>query len=148
VHIVGDGPQRTALSALIKNLGISDHVILHGNVDRMILSVLYAKANCFVLPSRSEGWTLSIIEAMASRVPVIMTDVGFAGEVIKHEKNGLVVPVDGEKALTQALELLMSNVALRKRLSESAYAYFENYWTSDRILAGYKESWHNALIHK
>jgi glycosyltransferase involved in cell wall biosynthesis len=114
----------------------------------MILSVLYAKANCFVLPSRSEGWTLSIIEAMASRVPVIMTDVGFAGEVIKHEKNGLVVPVDGEKALTQALELLMSNVALRKRLSESAYAYFENYWTSDRILAGYKESWHNALIHK
>jgi len=78
--IVGDGPERERLQQLAKDLGIGDKVKFVGLVDNP--DSFYASADAFLLTSNKEGWGLVVIEAGSFGLPVIMTDVGCAGEVV------------------------------------------------------------------
>jgi glycosyltransferase involved in cell wall biosynthesis len=73
----------------------------------------------YVQPSYFEGWGLAVIEAAAAGVPIVMTDVGCAGEIIKDGENGLVVPPGNVTALAEALERVMKDEALRSALAEA-----------------------------
>lgn len=116
--IVGDGSQRADLEKRARSFHVGDAVLFAGKADdvRPYLS----RAAIYVQPSYFEGWGMAVIEAAASGLPIVMTDVGCAGEVIKDGESGLVVPPGDASALAGALERAYADAALRSTLAEGA----------------------------
>jgi len=97
--IIGDGPERSALEALVSQSGLSDRVHFPGFVQPAEMATWYAMADLFVLPS-SETWGVVVIEALASGLPVILSDeVGCHPDAINDPAVGSVVPVGDSDAL-------------------------------------------------
>jgi sugar transferase (PEP-CTERM/EpsH1 system associated) len=99
--LVGDGPEKRNLESVRKRLPIGDRVLFLGERDDVdkILSAF----DFFVLPSRNEGISNTILEAMATGLPVIATDVGGNPELVKHGCTGLLFPPGDCEALVNAL---------------------------------------------
>ena len=112
VTLVGDGPEREAVEAEAHSLGLD--VELAGS--RCDVAELLARADVFVLSSRSEGAPISILEAMAAGLPVVASDVGGVPELVVDGVTGLLVPPGDPAALAAALERLLADAALRRRL--------------------------------
>jgi glycosyltransferase involved in cell wall biosynthesis len=112
--IVGDGPDRPALESEIRRLDLEPVVQLAG--ERTDVPELLAAADVFVLSSRSEGLPLSILEAMAAGLPVVATNVGGVPELVVEGETGFLVPPGDPQALAVALERLLGDSALRRRL--------------------------------
>jgi glycosyltransferase involved in cell wall biosynthesis len=105
--LVGEGEMREVIEQRIAELGLGASVELLGN--RNDIPELLARMDIFVLPSKREGFPVSILEAMAAGRPVVATDVGGVSEVISSGKNGLVVPPENPDALADALLFLLDN---------------------------------------
>jgi len=103
LDIVGDGPNRVEYEELTRKLGLQDIVHFHGLKTKQEVAEFMRKADVFVLPSEWENLPCVIIEAMASGLPVVATNVGGIPEIISNE-TGILVPPKDEWALTQALE--------------------------------------------
>jgi glycosyltransferase involved in cell wall biosynthesis len=116
--LAGDGPERGNLETQKSELGLSDSVALPGYIGDV--SHLLANADILVSPSRTECMPNSILEAMGSGVPVVGTDVGGVGEMIRNGIDGLLCPPRDSKALADAIERLIADASLAKRLAESA----------------------------
>ncbi len=148
LHIVGDGPDREVLQQQVSRLGVASQVVFHGRKEGIALGTYYRLCDSLILTSFAEGWPMVIFESMIAGLPIIMTDVGCAGEMIKDDVNGLIIPSDDYEVLAQAMERFMSEEGLMKRLVGHATRDIQNYWTRDQILAGYKQSWRKALDNK
>jgi len=86
------------------------------------LLLLFAEADLFVFPTRGDCLPLAVMEALASGLPVVTTDVGALAEAVTHGETGWVVPPNDPAALARALESLIADPAHRARLSASARA--------------------------
>ena len=115
--IVGDGPERARLEAEIRRLGLEGAVVLAG--DRDDVAAMLARADVFVLSSTSEGLPLSILEAMAAGLPVVASSVGGVPEAVEDGETGLLVPPRDPVRLAAALERLLVDPALRRRLGSN-----------------------------
>ncbi len=116
--LVGDGPEKKSLQHLVQNLGIENKIIFAGTTSdvRSFLQIM----DIFVLPSFSEGVSLSLLEAMAAGCPAVATAVGGNKEVINPFQNGLLVPSDNPAAMAHALENLINDQLLYQRLRENS----------------------------
>ena len=94
------------------------------------------QSDIFVLPSLNESFPLSILEAMQAGLPVISTIVGGIPDMIEQEKEGLLVPANDIDALAIALERLLTNTDLRKRLGVNARNKFDSNFTIERFSLG------------
>ncbi len=104
--IVGDGPERRNLEAMVAETAGIRAPILTGyrpDVDRF-----YGLFDVFVLNSFAEGMSNTLLEAMASGLPVVCTPVGANPELVRHGERGLHVPVGDDNALASALRLYLS----------------------------------------
>lgn len=114
--VIGDGPPgyTKELKALAESLGIEDRVLFHQACrDTSIpLSVI----DVFCMPSLQEGLGLSIIEAMASGLPVVASNVGGIYSLIKHGENGLLVSPKDEDGLAEAISEILNNPSLAKKM--------------------------------
>jgi sugar transferase (PEP-CTERM/EpsH1 system associated) len=99
--LVGDGPLRAECQALLDAAQASHLAWLPG--ERSDVADVMRGLNCFVLPSLAEGISNTILEAMASGLPVVATRVGGNPELVEHERTGLVVPAADVQAMAQAL---------------------------------------------
>jgi len=104
--LVGEGEMRRDIERKIDALGLSATVELLGN--RNDIPDLLAGMDIFVLPSKREGFPVSILEAMAAGRPVVSTDVGGVSEVIVSGENGIIVPPANAEALADALLKLLN----------------------------------------
>jgi glycosyltransferase involved in cell wall biosynthesis len=118
VQILGDGPQRDALTALIESEGLDGIVSLVGEV-RDVRPYL-ADAHAFVLSTFSEGMPIALLEAMAAGLPVVASAVSGVTEVVVDEDSGLLVPPDDVPALAAAIRKLLDDVELRTALGDAA----------------------------
>lgn len=100
--LVGDGPLRDQCAARLAAAGAQDLAWLPG--DRDDVASIMRSLDCFVLPSLAEGISNTVLEAMASGLPVIATDVGGNADLVGHGQTGLIIPPDDLNALTDALE--------------------------------------------
>lgn len=116
--LVGDGPDRERYERMIYAFGLRDYVILEG--WRTDLPAYLSNFDCLVLPSWYEGWGRVVLEAMASGLAVVMTDVGLAGEIVQDGENGKIIPVGNKKALFDSLVAVSRDSDFRKRLQENA----------------------------
>ena len=119
-ELVGDGPDRPAVENEVRRLGLDSVVRLAG--VRTDVPELLAAADLFVLSSRSEGLPLSILEAMATGLPVVASRVGGVPEVVVDGETGLLVPPGDPGSLARAIERLLDDSALRRRLGAAGRA--------------------------
>jgi colanic acid/amylovoran biosynthesis glycosyltransferase len=124
--IVGEGPDRPELEALIAALGLEGTVQLLGGKPQREVANLLQNADLFVLPSiiapsgQMEGIPVALMEAMASRLPVIATALSGIPELVEHGTTGLLVTPADEAALAEAIATLCCDPALRRLLGEKA----------------------------
>ncbi|MFH0839972.1 MAG: glycosyltransferase [Candidatus Omnitrophota bacterium] len=131
--IVGDGSYKKTLEADLANKGISDKVVFAG--EREDVSDFLSMADAFVMASLWEGMPNALLEAMLAGLPVITTKVGGIPEVVCDNENGILVePKDG-RALAEAIERIIKNEVLRKRLGENAKSYIKENFDIKRTVA-------------
>jgi glycosyltransferase involved in cell wall biosynthesis len=119
LDIVGDGPIRQELEEQSTTLEIQDRTRFHGHISSPV--DMFNAASVFVLPSRFEGMPNSLLEAMSSGLPPIVSDSSPGPlEMVEHERTGLVVPVEDIQALAEAMLRLATNEALRVKLGNEA----------------------------
>jgi glycosyltransferase involved in cell wall biosynthesis len=111
--LVGTGDFESRLVNLAGQLGIGKKVIFKGFVPRREMPKIYHWADIFVLPSQNEGMSIALLEAMASGLPVVVTNTGGTEELVQHESNGYVVEWGSVEQITQALESLTLDEDLR-----------------------------------
>jgi len=117
--ILGEGPDRARLEELITKLSVINSVKLLGQVKNVYDYLL--KSEIFVLLSEFEGYPNSLIEAMASGLPVISSNCDFGPEeIIKHNQNGILIDLKKKEKIPLVLKHLIENPLERKRLGEKA----------------------------
>lgn len=126
VVIVGDGPERTLLEALVEELDLRKKVHFCGfRYDPMRV---FQSLDLLVLPSRNEGIPLAMLEAMSQGVPVVATRVGGIPEVIQDKVNGLLVEAANPRSLAEAIvECLSRPDETEKRVLEAKKTVTESY---------------------
>lgn len=109
LHLVlaGDGPERAALEARARDLGIDSRIAFVGWRDDV--PALLSACDVFVLPSLAEGHPLSVLEAMAAARPVVASDVGGTREAVENGETGLLVPPADPVALADALHAVLGD---------------------------------------
>lgn len=115
LYLVGDLPTEEN-RRLIESLGVSNKVRLLGPQDETSLAELYRNALFFVLSSDEEGLGIVILEAMASGLSVITTDCGGPSTMVIEGKTGFLTPVGDSASMCKAMNLLLSDPELRRRL--------------------------------
>lgn len=130
--IVGAGPEETLLKKFVQDNNLTENVIFEGWSEN--LGPYYKTADVFVLTSNYEGYAMTVVEALYFGCPVIMTDVGCAGEDLIHGENGLVVPVGDVKALTRAISHVVTGGQVFKVPPP-------NILSKEEYLARYRDSW-------
>lgn len=121
--VAGEGNQRGELEALSRSLGLGARVTFAGRIAPAELPALHARARCLAMPSRyPETFGLAGIEALASGLPVIASDVGGIREWLEDGENGILVPSGDVGALTRALDRLVLDDALAAAMGRRAQA--------------------------
>jgi glycosyltransferase involved in cell wall biosynthesis len=133
LEVVGDGPLRPALEAMVRRLDLQERVRLHGAQDDVARRL--GNADLLVLPSRWEGCPLVVIEAMMSGLPVVATDVGGVRELVVDGATGFLVSSGAPDALAAALGRLILDPALRVRMGTDGRARALERFTEARMLA-------------
>lgn len=98
---IGDGALRTEVEAAAKSEGVADRVILLG--DRSDVPRLLTGLDLYAMSSLTEGYSIALLEACAAGLPIVATDVGGNGEIVRDGVNGLLVPARDPQRLAQAL---------------------------------------------
>src|SRR5271157_2608972 len=119
-RIIGEGPDRAQLEALVRDLGIGQQVQFVGRQSRLEVAEAMRRCSVFVLPSRNEGLGCVYLEAMACGKPVIGCRGQGIDEVIEHGRNGWLIPADGLEELVQGLSALLVSPELRMRIGTAA----------------------------
>ena len=131
--IAGSGPERQSLEHLAHTLGITDAVTFSGRLENEHMAALYSSAQVMVNPSLADNMPISVLEALASGVPVVSTDVGGVPYLVTHEKTALLVPAKNPDAMAQAILRLLEDAPLRQRLSEAGLALAQQFsWPNVR----------------
>ena len=140
-------PEMEAVDRRVVELGLDDRVAFRDPGNRV--AELLPAFDIFVLSSvpRSEGMPTVILEAMASSLPVVSTDVGAVREVVEHGKTGFVVPPLDPAALTDAIGLLAADGALREKLGNAGYVRCTQQYDIGRIADVYAEAYELATTH-
>lgn len=141
--IVGDGPMHSALSSQVERLGLQAHVVLAG--QRSNVADLLPAFDVFALPSQTEGLSIALLEACATSLAVVATRVGGNPEIIKDGQTGLLIPVDDNTALQQAVDRLLSDAALRHRLGASACQWVGEHASANALQQAYDACYRAAL---
>jgi len=111
-------PEESVLSDFPQDL--RPQITVLPRVDQTTLARLYRDADVFVFPSLYEGFSRAILEAMASRLPIITTAVGVAADALRHEESALFVPKRSAAAIVAAVRRLHADPAFAAQLGEGA----------------------------
>jgi glycosyltransferase involved in cell wall biosynthesis len=129
--IIGDGPDRSSLEKMAKQLGMSQRVKLAGfqpNV-RPYLALM----DVAVFSSATEGFGLALLEAMAAGRPIVATAVGGMAEIIRDGGNGLLVPAQDPLAMAGAIARLLRDLPLAQRLARQARADAQRFGVREHV---------------
>jgi rhamnosyl/mannosyltransferase len=139
IRIIGDGPMREAWTSLAEELRLEGQVEFVGHVPDEELSSVYRRCHFFVLPAnaRSEAFGTVLLEAMASGLPCITTEVGTGTSwVVEDGITGIVVPPEDPERLTEALQSLTGDPALRGKLGRASRLRVETTFSQQRMVEG------------
>ena len=134
VLVVGDGSQRKMLDNLTKKDKLGSYVTFLGRVGDEKLRELYCTSDVFILPSLWEGLPLTLLEAWAARLPVIVTNVGGISDICVDERNGLIVRPKDPENITEAMLRLIGDEELRRRLGKEGEELVRRNFSLDNVV--------------
>jgi sugar transferase (PEP-CTERM/EpsH1 system associated) len=141
--LVGDGPLFADLQRKAEELGVADLVWMPG--DRENVPELLRMMDIFLLPSLAEGISNTVLEAMASRLPVIATRTGGTPELIGDGENGLLVPVCDAKALARSIARICVDPAMGKAMGMRGYEKVKMQFNWTRTVEDYLSVYDDVL---
>ncbi len=141
--VVGDGPERAKLEALIDELGIRSSAHMLGRRDDM--PAIYASLDLMVSSSRREGLPMAILEAMASRLPIVATAVGGVPTIILDGRTGVLVSTVEPASIATATIDLLRDSAQRERLGAAARQLVEEEFSAQRMTSDYLRLYEAAI---
>lgn len=133
LYIVGEGPERGKLQRLSRKLGIQDKVTFTGFISEEEKIKLLKSSHALVLPSSTEGFGISVIEAMAAKTPVIVSNISALKEVVGDGEVGLVFELKNAEDLTDKLDHLLSDKNMQRKLSQKGYKLVREKFNWDKI---------------
>ena len=144
--MVGSGEILPFLKAQAKFLGIEDRVKFMGYVESATLPRIFGMADVFVLPSiTAEAFGIVILEAMASGLPVVATNVGGIPEIIRESESGLLVSPGNELELRNAIEKLLLDDDLREWLGNNGRKAVEEKYSWDKVVGRIEKTYEEVL---
>ncbi len=143
--IVGDGPERTALEVKVQDLGIKDAVAFVGRQTDVFKFL--AASDVFVLPSRQEGTSNALLEAMAQSLPVVVADDLLGGNrgVVNDQQDGYVIKFGDSEAFVETLCKLLENAGLRREMGRRARKKIEEEFSIESVADRYCELYNELL---
>lgn len=146
--LAGDGNAREELEEKTRSLGLQNSIIFRGLIDHKLLAKeIYQKADIFVLPSLNEGMSNTMLEALASGLPLIATPTGGSEELIKEGVNGYIVPMKNSQILAEKIITVLQNDNLRIRLGENSRQKAESLsW--EKVAESYKKLYQKISENK
>ena len=144
--LIGDGPEGPALRAQCERLGLSDRVEFRELPwgEQRAADLMWA-FDGLVLPSRVEGFPVTIAEAMLAGIPVVATDVGSVREAVEHGRTGWVVPSEDPRALAEAIGELVADPERARQMGARAREVAEQRFTVDATVTAYLELYRRVL---
>jgi N-acetyl-alpha-D-glucosaminyl L-malate synthase BshA len=140
LHLVGDGPERPRVEALVHFLDLASDVTFFG--ERADVVKILQGSDVFLLPSETESFGLGALEAMACGVPVVASNVGGLPEVVWDGESGFLAPVGNVEEMAKHVRCLLTDVDLHARMSRAARsraeAHFQLEPAVDRYQAAYR----------
>jgi glycosyltransferase involved in cell wall biosynthesis len=148
--VVGDGPEKAALQSQASELGLADSVIFTGSIPKDKLPLYYKAADVFVLPSivaksgDTEGLGVVLLEAMASGIPVVASNVGGVPDIVIEGKTGLLFPEKDPSAIAKAVVRVLGSREIAKKLSSGGSAHAKGFsW--ENVSSKFRELYTAAL---
>ena len=141
--MVGDGPLRTQCQSILADAGMTELAWLPG--ERQDVPEVMRGLDCFVLPSLAEGISNTILEAMASGLPVIATRVGGNPELVDDARTGVLVPCADTDALTLTLTEMASQVERAAAMGRTGRRDVENRFSLQAMVASYQTLYDRRL---
>lgn len=141
--LVGDGDQKEALAAQIEQLDLIETVHLLGFCDD--IPEFLAGIDIFATATLHEGLSIALLESMAAKLPIVATDIPANAEVVRHEKEGLLVPVKSATELADALHYLITQPTFAEQYATNAQQTLLETFTQERM---FRETWdlYNDLL--
>ena len=137
--VVGGGDFLEGAKEMALHLGIDNRVTFTGMVDIESLPDHINAADLFVLPTlRKEGLPLSILEAMACKIPVITTNIGGNASIVKDGFNGLLIPPGDMTKLEASISLLLSDSELSHKLADNGYHFVQQKFSAQMMINHYE----------
>lgn len=130
ILLVGDGELRDDLLAQVRSAGLAEHIHFLGS--RQDVPDLLGASDCFILPSLWEGLSMALVEAMASGLPVIATEVSGTNQVMVDGETGLLVPPGDVARLAEAMLALLADPERARAMGEAARRRVEEYFSARR----------------
>jgi N-acetyl-alpha-D-glucosaminyl L-malate synthase BshA len=141
--LVGDGPDRSNCEVLVRDLGLQDSIKFLGK-QQEIIEILSA-SDLFLIPSQSESFGLSALEAMACEVPVISSSVGGLPELVLHNQTGYIAEIgDIDRMAKYAIDLL-SNDAKHSLFAKAGRKRAEELFNEEKIVDQYEQYYEEVL---
>jgi Glycosyltransferase len=131
--IVGEGPLRSELESLVKDLGLENIIEFTGAATQKEIVGFYEKSHIFILPSISEGLPVVLMEAQAMGLPVIASNVGGVSEIVADGKSGFLVPPKDVDSLTNKIKFLLQNKVMWKKMGEMGQKIIQNGFNIKRL---------------
>ena len=141
--MVGDGPERGAAESEARELGVSSDVLFLGKIDE--IAQLLAGADLFLLPSGSESFGLSALEALASGVPVIGSNIGGIPSVVRSGETGFLCDVGDVAGMAGAAIGLLNDKTRWQQFSDAAAADARARFSQDNVVAQYEALYRHTL---
>lgn len=144
--VIGDGELRLEMVSLVAKLGINRSVTFWGWRDDN--SVLMGCVDLVVVPSRREGFGKVVLEALMFGKPVIATNVGGLPELVKHEKNGLLVPPEEPKSIADAIVKLLVQKDKMHQMSKAARESVAGMYSMESMLEEVRAVYDSAILQQ
>lgn len=141
--LVGDGPDRAECERLSRELGISDDVKFLGKQEALV--EILSASDLFIMPSQSESFGLSALEAMSCGLPAITTSVGGLPELNVHTETGYICEIGDIERMTKYTIDLFTNQAKYQRFSDAARRRAVEQFDSKKIIPQYEEYYERVL---
>lgn len=140
--VAGAGPEKPMLENLVTELGLRDCVQFAGRIDNDAIAALYQRADMMINASLVDNMPISILEALASGVPVVSTDAGGIPYLVENGKTALLVPKkDSQKMANAVLQILNDQTLIRSLRKQGLQSVQKFTWPviKDQLLSVYKE---------
>lgn len=148
VHLIGEGSEDSYLKELVLKFNFEKYIKFLGKKTSQEITAYYDSSDVFILPSIWEGFPLTLLEAWAARLPVIITNVGGISKICTSKENALIIPSKSPKKIAEAMLELMENKKLRGKLGENGRKLVEERYSWEKVTKKFVSIYKNLIILK